>query len=62
MTKFVADPKGRHRQISLDPEKKQELAAAYTQLVTAKPEVRRPRFRPPDEVEKPKPATTPPSK
>ena len=58
-TKFVASAKGKHRLMSVDPAQKDRVIEAYVALVSAKPVMRLPRFRPP--AEKKVEATPPPA-
>jgi hypothetical protein len=43
--KFTPSPEGRHRYLILDPEQKERVIKTYTELASAKPVPRQPRFR-----------------
>lgn len=62
-TKFTPSAEGKHRQLIFDPEQKERVLKAYTEIASAKPVVK-PRFRPKkDDVkadEKPEEKKTPP--
>lgn len=53
-TKFVESAGGKHRYLSVDEGQKERVVKAFTELASAKPVVRAPRFRPPVE-KKPEP-------
>ena len=56
----VSDPIGKHRHLTLDPEQKDRIIAAYIELASAKPVARK--FRPPKQDQKkedPKPPAPP---
>jgi hypothetical protein len=44
-TKFTPSPEGRHRYLILDPEQKERVIKTYTELASAKPVPKQPRFR-----------------
>jgi inosine-uridine nucleoside N-ribohydrolase len=44
-TKFTPSPDGKHRYLILDPERKELVIKTYTELASAKPVPRQPRFR-----------------
>jgi hypothetical protein len=44
-TKFTPSPEGKHRYLILDPEQKDRVIKTYTELASAKPVPRQPRFR-----------------
>ena len=58
-TKFVPTAKGKHRFLSIDPAQKDRVVQAFTELASAKPVVRAPRFRPPVEKKPEVPAAKP---
>src|SRR5205085_7811738 len=43
--KFTASPQGKHRQLTFDPAQKNRILKAYTEIASAKPVPRVPRFR-----------------
>lgn len=58
-TKFSPSAAGRHRYLIFDPAKKEQVLKAYTEIASAKPVPRTPRFRRPDQdkkIDPPKPA------
>jgi hypothetical protein len=44
-TKFVPSPEGKHRYLILDPEQKERVIKTYTEIASAKPVPKQPRFR-----------------
>jgi inosine-uridine nucleoside N-ribohydrolase len=44
-TKFTPSPEGKHRYLILDPEQKERVIKTYTEIASAKPAPRQPRFR-----------------
>jgi inosine-uridine nucleoside N-ribohydrolase len=44
-TKFTPSPEGKHRYLILDPAQKERIIKTYTEVASAKPVVRAPRFR-----------------
>jgi hypothetical protein len=44
-TKFAPSPEGKHRYLILDPEQKERVIKTYTEIASAKPAPRQPRFR-----------------
>src|SRR5262249_23623736 len=44
-TKFSPSPEGRHRYLILDPEQKERIVKTYTEIASAKPVPKQPRFR-----------------
>lgn len=47
-TRFTPSPEGRHRYLVLDPAQKDRIVTTFTEIVSAKPVPRIPRFRRPD--------------
>ena len=45
-TKFTASAQGKHRYLILDPAQKERILKIYTEVASAKPVPRLPRFRP----------------
>jgi inosine-uridine nucleoside N-ribohydrolase len=45
-TKFTPSPDGKHRYLILDPGQKERIIRMYTEMASAKPVTRAPRFRP----------------
>jgi hypothetical protein len=45
-TKFAPSPEGKHRYLILDPAQKERIIKTYTEIASAKPVPRQPRFRP----------------
>jgi hypothetical protein len=60
-TEFTASANGKHRYLILDPLQKDRIIKAYTELASAKPVPRRPRFLQQQQQEPPKPAAPKPS-
>jgi inosine-uridine nucleoside N-ribohydrolase len=54
-TKFTAGPTGKHRYLILDPAQKERILKTFTEIASAKPVPRAPRFRPPKKDDPPKP-------
>src|SRR5215468_493118 len=44
-TKFTPSPEGKHRYLILDPEQKERVIKTYTEIASAKPVPKQPRFR-----------------
>jgi len=44
-TKFTPSPEGRHRYLIMDPEQKERVIKTYTEIASAKPAPKQPRFR-----------------
>jgi hypothetical protein len=44
-TSFTPSPDGKHRYLNLDPEQKERIIKTYTEIASAKPAPRQPRFR-----------------
>jgi hypothetical protein len=44
-TKFIPSPEGKHRYLILDPAQKERIVKTYTEITSAKPVQRQPRFR-----------------
>jgi inosine-uridine nucleoside N-ribohydrolase len=62
-TKFTPSPEGRHRYLIFDPAQKERIIKTYTEIASAKPVPRQPRFRPQQkaqDAQPPKPAETKP--
>jgi purine nucleosidase len=56
---FTPSPGGRHRQLALDPAQREHVVQTWTELVSAKPVPRMPRFRPPQKKAAPAAAALP---
>ncbi|MGI8990801.1 MAG: hypothetical protein ACR2I2_14645 [Bryobacteraceae bacterium] len=54
-TRFTASAEGKHRSLILDPAQKERIVKMYTEMASAKPVPRQPRFRPDKKKEEPKP-------
>jgi inosine-uridine nucleoside N-ribohydrolase len=62
-TRFTPSTDGRHRYLIPDPSQKERIVKVYTEIASAKPVPRQPRFRPPKADEKQKPVEAkPPAK
>jgi inosine-uridine nucleoside N-ribohydrolase len=48
-TKFAPSPEGKHRYLILDPAQKERIIKTYTEIASAKPVPRQPRFRRPQQ-------------
>jgi hypothetical protein len=63
-TKFTPSPEGKHRYLILDPERKERVVKTYTEIASAKPVPKQPRFRRPQQQQQqqapPKPPTAKP--
>lgn len=59
-TKFTPSPEGRHRYLILDPEQKERVIKTYTELASAKPVPKQPRFRRQQQQAPPKPPVAKP--
>jgi hypothetical protein len=60
-TRFTPAPEGKHRYLILDPTQKERIVKTYTEIASAKPVQRAPRFRrkQEDQQKKADPATAP---
>lgn len=60
-TSFTKSSQGRHRHLILDPAQSERVIKTYIELASAKPVVRMPRFRPPQQQVKPPEPPKPPT-
>lgn len=60
-TKFTPSAGGKHQQLIFDPSQKDRILKAYTELASAKPVPRQPRFRPEKKEDMPKAAEAKPA-
>ena len=54
-TRFTPSAGGKHRYLILDPAQRERIVKTYTEIASAKPAPRQPRFRPPKPQQQPPP-------
>ena len=59
-TRFTPSPDGRHRYLIADPAQRERILKVYTEVASAQPVPRQPRFRPQKQEQKQKPVETKP--
>ena len=59
-TRFTPSAAGKHRYLVVDPGQQERIIKVYTELASAKPVPRQPRFRPPEQQKKQAPPEKPP--